>query len=149
MAFKVFTAYGAASRPEATLRASGYLFISKGIMRRAGCENAAHAQLMYDEIEFRLGIRLYEDAPVDDGSVRDVISEKSGIAMSLAPLLRYYGFPEPKKLGKRVLQVSLQDKLIVLDLTALRQTKAESGRGSKSASATASASEEFDDDIPF
>ena len=159
MAFEVFTAYGAASRPEATLRTSGYLFVSKGIMKRAQSENATHAQLMYDEIENRLGIRLYDtfDVPENE-SVREVSPEKSGIAVNLMPLLRFYGFPGPKILGKRVLPITLDGNVIVIDLKTLRQTPAVKqtpvvreipAERVKSAPPKSPQSEEFDDDIPF
>lgn len=125
MPFKVFDAYGAASRPEATLRASGYLFVSKGIMKRARSERATFAQLMYDESEQKLGIRLYDEFDVPgDGSAPKVSVEASGVAVNILPLLRYYGLPEPKVTGKRVLPVSFEDQVIVIDLKQVKDVKA-------------------------
>lgn len=125
MAFKVFDAYGAASRPEATLRTSGYLFLSKGIMKRAGSENATHAQLLFDEAWDRLGIRLYEPVDVpNDGSAREASLEKSGIAVNVLPLMRYYGLPDPKSLGKQVLTVSFDGNVIVIGMSGIRAMKA-------------------------
>ena len=164
LAFKIFDAYGAASRPETTLRASGYLFISKGIMKRARSENATHAQLMFDEVEGKLGIRLYEefDNPAD-GTTREASVEKSGVAVNLLPLLRYYGIPEPKVTGKQVLPVTFDDQVIVIDLKMLREAKGKPARvpspppsppprvapPSPPRIAPKQPQEEFDDDIPF
>jgi hypothetical protein len=147
MAFKVFDAYGAASRPEATLRTSGYLFLSRGIMRRAESAGATHAQLLFDEEDGQLGINLFaaKDAPVD-GSAREASLEKSGISVNVVPLLRYYGFPEPKAIGKRVLPVSFNGRTIVIDLTVLANAKPSPGRGERMAQPV---QEEADDDIPF
>lgn len=144
MAFKVFDAYGAASRPEATLRASGYLFLSKGVIKRAGSENATHAQLMFDEENDVLGIRLYaaSDAP-NDGSAREASPEKSGVAVNVTPLLRYYDLPEPKVVGKQVFNVTFQDNVIVIDLKDFRLAKPLSEKEK-----TEDASP-FDDKIPF
>ena len=145
MAFKVFDAYGAASRPEATLRASGYLFLSKGIMKRARCENATHAQLMFDEETDVLGVRLYDSFDVpDDGSAREVSPEKSGVAVNVTPLLRYYGLPEPKNVGKQVFNVTFENDVIVIDLKGYRNAKAQ-----QTPAAPKESTEAFDDDIPF
>jgi hypothetical protein len=140
LAFKVFTAYGAASRPEATFRLSGYLFLSKGILKRAGCEDATHAQLQFDEDDNVLGIRLAESRMdlIEDG-YREAIQEKSGIAVNILPLLRFYGFPEAKEIGKRVLPVSFEEGFITIEVGSLR----------KKATAAAATGGEFDDDIPF
>ena len=142
MAFRVFTAYGAASRPEATLRSSGYLFLSKGILQRAGDEKATHCQLRFDEEDGRLGIKLARD-DFDDG-VRAMSIEPSGASVNILPLLRYYGFPALK--GKRVLPVKFEDDMIVLDLRDELQ-KPPPPKSRKSM--TEQAKEDFDDDIPF
>jgi len=142
-------------------------------MRRAGSENATRAQLMYDEAENRLGIRLYDESDESQhASIRDVSPEKSGIAINLLPLLRYYGLPEPKKVGKRVLPITVEGKVIAVDLKALREKEPEGGkhspalrppvvapprpspaaapaRSAPSPARPAQAVEEFDDDIPF
>lgn len=121
MAFKLFDAYGAANRPEATLRASGYLFLSRGILKRGGNEDATHAQLLYDEAEDRLGIKLGGDVDVLlDNGFKDISREKSGASVNLLPLLRYYRFPEPKAMGKRVLPVEFEKEMIVIELKPLR-----------------------------
>lgn len=146
LAFKVFDAYGAASRPEATLRASGYLFLSKGIMKRAGHERATHAQLMFDEETDRLGVKLFReliDAP-DDGTARDLSPEKSGSSVNLTPLLRYYGLPEPKHVGKQVFNVTFEDNVIVIDLKEYRNMKPDG-----EPTTTKVTAEDFDDDIPL
>lgn len=121
MAFEVFDAYGAATRPEATLRASGYLFLSRGITKRAGNENATHAQLLYDESSDRLGIKLGSEVDaLVDGGYREASREKSGIAVNLLPLLRYYRLPIPKYVGKQVLPVEFDGGMIVIELKPLR-----------------------------
>lgn len=124
MAFKIFDAYGAASRPEATLRASGYIFLSKGILKRAGAEDATHAQLMYDEEQDRLGIRLYGmlDAP-NDQSTREMSVERSGASINILPLIRFYNLPDPKKMGKRILPVQFEDGLVVIEMRDFRSGK--------------------------
>jgi hypothetical protein len=143
MAFRVFTAYGAASRPEATLRSSGYLFLSKGILQRAGDEKATYCQLQFDEEEGRLGIKLAR-ASFDGEGMRQMSIEPSGASVNILPLLRYYGFPALK--GKRVLPVRFEDGLIVLDLADEMQKPAKQRR---SFLEQEQAKEAFDDDIPF
>ena len=127
MPFKVFDAYGAASRPEATLRTSGYLFLSRGIVKRAGKENATHAQIMFDEESDQLAIRLHDqldiEVLVNDGTIKEVSSEKSGISVNLAAPIRYYNFPDPKAVGKQVFQVNFIDGLIVIDMRDYRKAK--------------------------
>ena len=148
MAFQVFDAYGAASRPEATFRSSGYLFLSRGILKRAGNEKATHAQLMFDEADDRLGIRLCgagEELAGEPG-VREMVLERSGASVTLVPLLRYFGFPEAKAIGKRVLPVTFEKGLIVTGLEPLREARAETEQEVKALPAP---SEEIDDDIPF
>jgi hypothetical protein len=120
--FKVFSAYGAASRPVATLRSSGYVFLSRGIAARAGHESATHYELMFSDENSQLGIRLYTEPDVnpDAPSVRQTISEKSGISLTIVPLLRFYGFPDLGK-GKRLLPVTFEQDMIVIDLSQLRE----------------------------
>lgn len=122
MSWEVFSAYGAASRHEATLRASGYLFISKAILKRAGVEDATHYEILYDEEHDRLGIRLYNNE-VDtetEGSVRELMTEKSGVAISMLPLLRYYGIMKPSK--KYGLPVSFPEEgMIAMSLKQLKE----------------------------
>jgi hypothetical protein len=117
--FRVFDAYGAASRPTATLRVSGYLFLSKGIQKRAGKERCTHAQLSFDEDAQKLGIRLFEDA-AEDESIREVSQEKSGISVNILPLLRFYGFDKPPR--KQVLSVEFDknNDILVVDLSGLK-----------------------------
>jgi len=128
-------------------------------MKRARSENATHAQLMFDEAEDRLGIRLYDefDSPAD-GTTREASVEKSGIAVNLLPLLRYYGIPEPKVTGKLILPVTFDEQVIVIDLRPLREAKANPtpvARMPQRASTTPlkgptpPPQEDFDDDIPF
>lgn len=121
MAFTIFEAYGAASRPEATLRASGYLFLSKGILKRAGNEEATHIQLLFDEESNRLGMNFYDEMldGVDLPGVRELSQEKSGVSVNILPLLRYYGFPDPKRIGKQVFPVKFEEELAVIDLKPL------------------------------
>lgn len=144
VAFKIFDAYGAASRPEATLRASGYIFLSKGILKRAGTEDATHAQLMYDDDEDRLGIRLYREIDAEfEEAIREMSVEKSGASVNILPIIRYYDLADPKKLGKRILPVQFENSMVVIDLKPLREAK--------DAAAPQKEAEEsgFDDDIPF
>ena len=152
MPFKDFDAYGAASRPEATLRASGYLFLSKGIMKRARCEGATLSKLMFDEENDVLGISLYSDFDTSPSeSIREATVEKSGISVNLTPLLRYYNFPEMKDIGKQVFPVTFDAKIIVMSLKGLRT--AEPPVVSKPVNTPepegVASEHDFDDDIPF
>jgi len=146
MAFKVFTAYGAASRPEATLRTSGYLFLSKGILQRAGDEGATHCQLQFDEECGRLGLRLASDGKelLEDG-FRQLTVEKSGASINILPLLRYYGFPPLKE--KRVLPVKFEDGLIAIELA--NEFQKSTPKESRKPMTEPGGKEDFDDDIPF
>jgi hypothetical protein len=146
MAFRVFTAYGAASRPEATLRTSGYLFLSKGILQRGGDEGATHCQLQFDEQSGLLGIKLASNGEelLEDG-FRPLTVERSGASINILPLLRYYGFPRIKE--KRVLPVKFEDGLIVIELgNEFQKPVPQKPRKSVTEQVT---QEEFDDDIPF
>lgn len=124
MAWEVFAAYGAASRHEATLRASGYLFISKAILKRANQEDATHFEMLYDEEHDRLGIKFWNNKVDEDegkeGSVRELMTEKSGVAISLMPLLRYYGITKPSK--KYGLAVTFPEEgMIAMSLKPLKE----------------------------
>ena len=125
MAFKVFDGYGAASRPTATLRVSGYVFLSKGILKRADCESCTHAELRFDEESQKVGIRLINDLveDTDAPSVRQINTEKSGISVNLLPLLRFYGYGKPTK--KHVLQVEFNEGMVIVDLIQIGKGKTE------------------------
>lgn len=145
MAFKVFDAYGAAARPEATLRASGQLFLSRGILKRSGREHATHYQLQFDEDTDRLAIKLCQNTDGFSASgVREALLEKSGIAINVVPLLRYYNFRMPK--AKVMLPVTFESDLVVADISGLRQG---SEASSPSSGTGTGEREDFDDDIPF
>jgi hypothetical protein len=156
MTFKVFDAYGAAARPEATLRASGQLFLSRGILKRSGREDATFYQLQFDEDTDRLAVkacRKYDES--SETGVREALQEKSGIAINVIPLLRYYNFPMPKT--KIVLPVTFESGLVVVDLKELRNQSAggrkaaalgEDNHGSGK-NVEEQRTEDFDDDIPF
>lgn len=53
--------------------------------------------------------------------MREISKEKSGIAVNLLPLLRFYGFPEPKDVGKETFAVTFEDSLAVIDLREYKQ----------------------------
>lgn len=143
MAFKVFDAYGAAARPEATLRASGQLFLSRGILRRSSREDATHYQLQFDEETDRLAIKLcHRNDESSQPGVKEALLEKSGIAINVVPLLRYYNFRVPK--AKMVMPVTFESDLVVVELKGLRE--AAEAPGQKSVTGER---EDFDDDIPF
>lgn len=119
MAFKVFDAYGAASRPEATLRANGYIFLSRGIMKRGGAEDAKFAQLSFDDVKQRIGIKLFVDQELKEDGVRPMSLEKSGAAANLLPLLRFHDLPDPKKLGALMLPVTFEEGFVVVSVLPL------------------------------
>jgi len=121
MAFQIFDAYGAASRPEATLRASGYLFLSKGILKRAGDEHAKYCQVLFDEENSLLGIKLIDSGTSDlaaAAGVKEMMIEKSGASVNLVPLMKFYGIPKRK--DKTVLEVKFDEGLIVIPISALK-----------------------------
>jgi hypothetical protein len=155
MAFKVFDAYGAASRPEATLRASGYLFLSRGIMRRAQRGKATHFQLQFDEETGRVAIKLLnvDDADFEDG-VRPVTEETSGVSLNMLPLLRYYNLPIPSE--KRMLPVAFEESLVIIDLMRCLAPPPPApppppppAPAPAPAPVAQSGRDDFDDDIPF
>jgi hypothetical protein len=150
VAFKVFTAYGAGSRLEATLRANGYLFLSHGILKRAGYEDAIAAQLMYDEDSDRLGVKLFHNGQprIADPTIRDMSKERSGKSVNILPLIRFYNLPDPKKVGRQVFPVTFEDGLVVIDLKSLRNAK-ELPAGQTAEQEKETEDSAFDDDIPF
>jgi hypothetical protein len=139
MAFAVFESYGAAARPGATLRASGYLFLSKGILRRVGKEHGKFCQLQFDEDTDRVGIIIWDSRPgIPTPGLRAVSPEKSGVSINVLALLRYYGFVVPTV--KVLLPVTFENALIIIELKGIK----------KSAPAPVKKVEnDFDDDIPF
>lgn len=117
MAFKVFEEYGAAARDEATLRISGYLFVSKGLQKRVDAEEANGAVLLYDEEGKRIGIRFHAIYDENNVAMRNVSKEKSGVAVNILPLLRFYGIKKPSE--KRTLQVSKEQDMLIVDIAPL------------------------------
>lgn len=117
MGFKVFEEYGAAARDGATLRVSGYLFLSKGLLRRVDAENAQGARLLYDEEGACLGVEFYDDYDKNRTEIRALSREKSGSAINILPLLRFYGYGKP--IEKQTLKVEKQGAMLVMDLSML------------------------------
>lgn len=115
MAFKVFDKYGAASRQEVTIRASGYAFMSHGILARMGREDATHFQALYDEETGRVALN-FTNSPDNDGTWRELSREKSGVAANILPVLRFYNLNLGGK--KRVLPVQIEDDYLVMDIRA-------------------------------
>jgi len=117
MAFEIFTAYGAAARGEATLRASGYLFLSRALMGRIRAEESQHVVLLYDPETNRLGIRPANGS--DSAEIQRAVSlEPSGTAVNIVPVLRCYDIRQPKK--KVRLEAKVEENMLVIDLTPVR-----------------------------
>ena len=113
MAFKVFDKYGAASRQEVTVRASGYAFMSHGILGRMGKEHATHFRALYDEDTGRVALD-FTNSPDNDGTWRELSKEKSGVSANIMPLLRFYNLNLGGK--KRVLPVQIENDFLVMDI---------------------------------
>lgn len=125
MAFEVFTSYGAAAREEATLRASGYLFLSKNLLRRIEAEHSEHVILLYDAETSRLGVRAaLPNDPADQK--RAVSAEASGSAVNIAPVLRYYRLSQPPKKVK--LDASIENRMLVIDMKPINPAMDKEGQ---------------------
>jgi hypothetical protein len=100
------------------------LFISRGILKRSGNESGAtHCRLFFDEENDALGIRLLDGPDAFEAdSIRDVSVERSGVAINILPLLRYYNFPVPH--AKVVLPVTFDNDMVVVNIQGLRERKA-------------------------
>lgn len=120
MAFEVFTAYGAAARGEATLRASGYLFLSRALMGRIHAEESEHLVLLYDAETNRLGVRPANGS--DSAEIQRAASrEPSGTAVNIVPVLRCYDMKQPKR--KVRLDAKVEKEILVIDLTPIRDAE--------------------------
>lgn len=116
MAFELFDSYGAGARNEATLRASGYLFLSKSMIQAIHADKEKFLVLMYDREENKLGVRV--PTPNDPESARREVSiEKSGIAINIVPVLKSYGLEKPKK--KARLPVAIAQQMIIVEMGKL------------------------------
>lgn len=90
-------------------------------MKRAGSENATHCELLFDEENLRLGVKLFNNRvdEFEEGSLRELMREKSGTTVSLMPLLRFYGLPKPSK--KYGLPVSFhEDGMMIMSLKEMK-----------------------------
>ena len=116
MGFEIFTSYGAAARSEATLRASGYLFLPRAMTLRIGVvEQQKKLVLLVDAENCLLGIRMpKEDDPED--SLRDVSHEISGIAINIVPVLKTMQLVKPKR--KLTLPVEQQHHMLVVNMVS-------------------------------
>jgi hypothetical protein len=113
MPLEVFTAYGAAGRLEATLRASGYLFLSSALLRRIHAEAAEAVVLLFDQEAKLLAVR----APRPDDpppALRSVSKEPSGVAVNIVPLLASYNFPKPRR--KLRLPVQTRGDMLLVEM---------------------------------
>ena len=114
MGFEVFTAYGVAARGEATLRASGYLFLSKALLQRIGVEGAdEQLVLLYDKAAAKLGIRRPQEGDPTE-ALRSLSNEPSGAAVNVVPLLKFYGIARPKQ--KLRLETTYEGGFLVVDM---------------------------------
>lgn len=126
MGFKIFTEYGASSRNEATLRVSGYLFISNAILKRLNVDTSGEeiqqgAILLFDEDSNLLGIKLSEEYDQKQQDQRKLSKEQSGAAINILPLLRFYGFDKPTE--KHLLKVDVRENMYVIDLSEIKLKK--------------------------
>jgi transposase len=97
----------------------------------------------FDEDTDRLAIKLcHRNDESSQSGVKEALLEKSGIAINVVPLLRYYNFRVPK--AKMVMPVTFESDLVVVELKGLREAAEPSGQKSVTGER-----EDFDDDIPF
>lgn len=96
MPFVKFTAYGAASRTDVTIRTNDLLFISKSALRQFN-ENAKFAIINIDESNSLIGLEFVEVQP-EDSNYRKMTEENAGVSLNIAPVLRFLGI---KKLSKK------------------------------------------------
>jgi hypothetical protein len=113
MGFELFDNYGAASRGEATLRASGYLFIPSALLQRHRIKSAEYVEVYYDDKERLVGLKFYENEQKERHAQRKASQEKSGVAVNLLPLLRQWGVDKPTK---KSLEVQQEDGLLTVDI---------------------------------
>ena len=125
MGFKVFEEYGAAARDEATLRISGYLFLSKGLLKRVNAEDSNGAVLLFDEDNKRIGIKFCDEYDSSKPEIRNVSKERSGVAVNILPLLKFYGMEKPEK--KQTLKVSTDEDMLIIDASNLYSDANRSG----------------------
>lgn len=126
MSYEKFTAYGAGSRDKCTLRASGYLFVPRGLCTAAGESSPTKVLLYFDETEQKLAIVPFEPLLEDDRDARDTSVEPSGVAIHLVPLLKVYGYAKPsKKILLDAVVIDFQEKkAIEIDMRGVPTARA-------------------------
>jgi hypothetical protein len=114
MPFQVFTSYGAASRIEATLRASGYLFIPQALFDQiSDSGDTTKLVLLVDAEHMKLGVRLATDTD-PASALRDATKENSGVSVNIVPIMRTMKLVKPKK--KLRLDVTVDGNMLVLSM---------------------------------
>jgi hypothetical protein len=114
MPFQVFTSYGAASRSEATLRASGYLFIPQALFDQiSDSGDTTKLVLLVDAEHMKLGVRLATDTD-PASALRDATKENSGVSVNIVPIMRTMKLVKPKK--KLRLDVTVDGNMLVLSM---------------------------------
>lgn len=121
MAFKTFTSYGASSRSSLTLRVSGVLFISDGIINRLKAGKAEAAVVLFDDESPKIAINFLEKFDDTIEGCRKLAAERSGVSLNIASVLRYYGVEKIKE--KVNFKMEKQDDLLVIDISALTDGK--------------------------
>lgn len=118
MGFRPFTEHRSSLRNFLTLRVSGAVFISGHILNKIHGHEPAAVCLFVDEENLLVGLKFMD---VYDGAIKEcrkVLKEKSGVSVSIQPILRFFDIP---KLTKKVdLAVKEEEKMLILDLKALR-----------------------------
>lgn len=119
MNFKKFTEYGAASRTKVTIRTNDLLFISLSALKQFN-ENAKFAYIHIDEPNALIGIEFLSEQPQDQ-EFRKISEEKSGVAINIAPVLRFFGVKHLSK--KYTSKYEKKDNLLVFPIKPLLDIK--------------------------
>ena len=117
MALRKFVEYGAASRNEVTLRVNQTLFISNSMVARYGGTGATAVNLYIDDETPRIGIEFLSPSDDNGKETRKISTEKSGIAINVSAILKYYNIPKFE--GKRTLYTKNEEGMLILDLNDL------------------------------
>ena len=120
MSFEVFSAYGAGARDQATLRASGYLFVPKAMMQAIGADTTKHVVLLFDKENSQLAIRMPEERDPEN-TRREVAHAKSGTVVNVVPLIKAYKLEHPQKKVKLPAKVSNEEPWVIVDMTEVKE----------------------------
>lgn len=117
MGFRPFKDFGNASRSTLTLRTSGVLFISNGILRKFNAEYCEAVLLFIDDESAKVGLKFIKEFDSIQANCKKLSRERSGVSVNVAPILRYY---EVSKQQEKInLAMQRQDDLLILEISSL------------------------------